>query len=405
MALTDNTTQSEHSTCPICTSTQTKPLLHMRRVPVVCNNLGNSYDEAVSARMGDINFTFCDSCGHCFNASFDDELMEYGENYETSLHFSERFRRYATNLAARLLKTYDLKSRNIIELGCGQAEFLAEICALGDSNGFGFDQSYNPSGMNLPKSVTVFSSNYDVKHKDIPADLLCCRHVLEHVPHPTSFLTNLKTTIAKNPDAILYFEVPNGLFTLNDLGIWDLIYEHYSYFWDGSLRYLFEKNGFNVLRIEPAFDSQFLTIDLRSSDTRSSLDKISYSRADKISEIRPSAEAFGQKFREKVSYWTDRRQALSAANKKSVIWGAGSKGVTFLNLTQSGSKDPSLNCAVDISPRKKGKFIPGTGQEIVSPAALRDLAPDVVFLMNATYRDEVERDLESLGIKAELELV
>jgi hypothetical protein len=38
---------------------------------------------------------------------------------------------------------------------------------------------------------------------------------------------------------------------------------------------------------------------------------------------------------------------------------------------------------------KWGRFIAGSGQEIIEPSALRELRPDVIVLMNPIYREEI----------------
>ena len=53
------------------------------------------------------------------------------------------------------------------------------------------------------------------------------------------------------------------MFTLKEFGIWDLIYEHYSYFTALSLSRLFAGAGFKPLSLEEAFGSQYLCIEAR----------------------------------------------------------------------------------------------------------------------------------------------
>ncbi len=82
---------------------------------------------------------------------------------------------------------------------------------------------------------------------------------------------------------------------------------------------------------------------------------------------------------------------------KAVLWGSGSKAVSY--LTTLGIKD-ELEYVVDINPHKHGKFLAGSGQEIVSPEFLREYRPDAVIVMNPIYLDEIRRDLEGLGVSA-----
>jgi hypothetical protein len=47
-------------------------------------------------------------------------------------------------------------------------------------------------------------------------------------------------------------------------------------------------------------------------------------------------------------------------------------------------------------------FMPGSGHEIVAPAALTEIRPDLVVAMNPAYADEIGRDLQRLGVRAEV---
>src|SRR3546814_19695643 len=76
----------------------------------------------------------------------------------------------------------------------------------------------------------------------------------------------------------------------------------------------------------------------------------------------------------------------------------------FLNLLQVETGG-GIDYVVDINPRKRGRFVPGTGQEIVDPAFLRDYRPDVLIVMNPEYQDEIATTAESLGLDSELVLV
>ena len=44
--------------------------------------------------------------------------------------------------------------------------------------------------------------------------------------------------------------------------------------------------------------------------------------------------------------------------------------------------------------------MPGTGHEIVPPAALVDLDPNLVVVMNPAYEDEIRATLADLGVRA-----
>ena len=82
-----------------------------------------------------------------------------------------------------------------------------------------------------------------------------------------------------------------------------------------------------------------------------------------------------------------------------MIWGAGSKGVSFLNTVDPNG---TIEFAVDINERKRGQHIAGTGQRIVGPDELVNIRPAKVVVMNPNYRDEIGARLRDLGLDAEV---
>jgi hypothetical protein len=116
-----------------------------------------------------------------------------------------------------------------------------------------------------------------------------------------------------------------------------------------------------------------------------------------------SARDFAATYAARRAEWQTRLAELAAAGKCGVVWGAGSKGVTFLNaLAGAADTDNAIAAVVDINPRKQGKFVAGTGQPIIPPTALAELRPDFVILMNPNYRQEIAGMLAEVGVEAEI---
>jgi len=76
-------------------------------------------------------------------------------------------------------------------------------------------------------------------------------------------------------------------------------------------------------------------------------------------------------------------EQIKGKGQRAVVWGAGSKGVTFLNVLNIQDQ---IEYVVDINLRKQGMYIAGTGQQIVPPEFLRNYQPDVVIVMNLIYK-------------------
>ena len=82
-----------------------------------------------------------------------------------------------------------------------------------------------------------------------------------------------------------------------------------------------------------------------------------------------------------------------------VIWGSGSKGVAYLTALGDAAQ---IEYVVDINPHRQGKFMAGTGQEIVAPEFLKNYRPDVAIAMNAIYKPEIQKDLDRMGLATTL---
>ena len=100
-----------------------------------------------------------------------------------------------------------------------------------------------------------------------------------------------------------------------------------------------------------------------------------------------------------LAKWKDELKALKLGGGRVVLWGGGSKAVAF--LTTLNLRD-EIKYAVDINPNKHGTYIAGTGQEIVASAFLVEYKPDVVIVMNPIYCDEIQQDLNEMGLDPEL---
>ena len=381
--------------CPICLKTNTNPFFEMSQVPVHCNLLWATRVTALSAPRGDIELGFCPDCGHVFNLTYDPSLMEYTQDYENSLHFSPRFQRYADSLARRLVDRYDIRNKDIIELGAGKGDFLTMLSELGGNRGVGFDPSYVPGPEEtVNKQLTFIQDFYSDKYSNYEADLICCRHVLEHVENPNGLVATVRLAAGHRLETVVFFEVPNVLFTLNALGVWDIIYEHCSYFSPYSLARLFWKNDFKVLDISTTFEDQFLTIEASPNDEPV---QVIPDETSGLEEMKENIREFAREYQQIVNVWQQRLQQIIDMGQRAVVWGAGSKGVTFLNTFKAQN---SIEFVVDINPRKWGMHVAGTGQEIVNPDFLRTYHPEVVIIMNTNYKDEIRQQLYDLGITA-----
>ena len=390
---------SQHSNCPVCNGTDITVCIEMHRVPVHCNLIWSSRKQAIQAPRGDIRLGLCRTCGHIFNLNFKAELMEYTQAYENALDFSPRFQNYAESLVAYLIDRFNLHGKDIIEIGCGKGDFLKLLCKLGNNHGVGFDPSYlsEQGKTETNKEPTTFIQDfYSKRYADYKADFICCRHVLEHLPSPKELLIDIRYSIGNRSNTALFFEVPNVSYILRDLGIWDIIYEHFSYFSSISLASLFILSGFDVNNVSEMYDGQFLSIEAFPHERP--ISSIHNSKKD-LEYLFFETKVFAKKYKNKIDLWKQNIEGWTQLGKRVVVWGGGSKGVTFLNTLHI---QDHIKYVVDINPRKQGKYIAGTGQEIVAPEFLHNYRPDVIIVMNPIYQGEIQQITRKVGLTIDI---
>ncbi len=393
--------KQETIACTVCQSFELERFFRLPAVPVYCNVLWDTPQSALQCPKGDIELALCRRCAMITNLAFDPELVAYDPRYENSLHYSPLFQKYAENLTRRLIQDYALHGKTIIEIGCGKGDFLALLCRLGENRGIGFDPSYMTGRVDTTtgNGISIIRDHFSEKYADLACDLLCCRHTLEHIPDPVSFLGGVRRALGQRQVPI-FFEVPNAWFTLRQGGTWDVIYEHCSYFSPASLARLFRECQLSVCEVREDFGGQFLCLHATSANG-AQFGLATPDDKDQVAQTLQDARKFCTEFQGKVEQWRMILHDLQQTGKRTVVWGAGSKGVTFLNsIPQDG-----LEYVIDLNPHKHDRYIPGTGQRVVPPAFLRQHRPDVVLVMNPIYGDEIQGQLRSLGLTTEVMFV
>jgi methyltransferase family protein/C-methyltransferase-like protein len=371
--------------CPVCTRPAGEPFVAIEGVPVHVSTLHRTPAAARNAPRGDLRLALCDGCGLIWNVAYDDALVGYDGDYENSLDHSPAFAGYVAALAERLVARYGLREARVVEIGCGQADFLRRLCDAGGNVGVGYDPSY--VGPPVDGQVTVHRELYS--GADDAPDFVCCRHVLEHVERPLELVRGLRGTLDAAP---VFFEVPNGEHQLANGVVWDMIYAHHSTFTAPSLRALFEAGGFEVLELGTAFGGQYLWIEARPAPHTAAT-----AQADGVAHVRALADRFAAGYDELIRGW--RRQIDGLEGRRVALWGAGAKGVSLLNALGDGA---GIGRVVDLNPRKHGSFVPGCGTPVVAPESLTAYEPDVVLLSNPIYADEVRALLAGLGLEPEI---
>ena len=162
------------------------------------------------------------------------------------------------------------------------------------------------------------------------------------------------------------------------------------------MSYAFSACGFQVRKLWPDYQGQFLCIDVMGGEA---VDQLTEQQQGKVRQLTVDIDAFSTNFQNTVHSWKTKLEQIVQQDQRTVIWGGGSKGVTFLNLL---NVTDVIEYVVDINPRKQGMYVAGTGQKIVSSEFLQEYQPEIVLVMNSIYSDEIQKNLTALGLSPKL---
>ncbi|MDH3666093.1 MAG: class I SAM-dependent methyltransferase [Paracoccaceae bacterium] len=350
--------------------------------------------EAKSFPTGDIDLGLCGRCGFVGNMSFDPALTEYSERYESTQGFSPTFNRFHDQLARDLIEKFNIRGKRIIEVGCGNGDFLILLCAHGNNRGVGYDPAFIAGREEIPEDVEVaFKTEFFTRdHVNEPADLFCCKMTLEHIKNTAEFVEVIAEAVRDKPNSLVFFQIPNAGQMFEELAFWEIYYEHASYFTKQSLEHLFRALGLDVVETWTGYENQYLMIAARPADDPAPPEPADASAFALVDRFKCGVASRLKEWRQRLDTWCDQ-------DKTVILWGGSSRTVSFISTLGLG---PEIAYVVDINPHKSGTYIAGSGHLIDTPDILERRPPDVVIVMNPIYCDEIGSDIAKMGLSPEI---
>ncbi|MDD3474289.1 MAG: class I SAM-dependent methyltransferase [Candidatus Dojkabacteria bacterium] len=385
--------------CPICSGNNLELIIKREDIPVHQNLLISNKYHAIQAIKGNLILYLCSSCGFVYNAEFDQSLLSYNKEYDNTQSHSPLFSKHIHNLINTIIEYHNIKNKKIIEIGCGNGQFITELCKHKENKntGIGFDPSYKGENKENVSFIKEFYDSDSIKHLKTPVDIAICRHVIEHVLNPLELLYNIKKALIISPQSKIFIETPCLEWILQNKVIWDFFYEHCSYFTKESLTMALELSGFQINRIIHIFGGQYLWAEATPYENNQIIKE--HQSSNDLNILHNLCKEFSVSEKSLIKELETKIKQLNLKGKIA-IWGAGAKGVTFVNLIDKNIK--LIDSVVDLNPKKQGKYIYGTGHPIISYHELANRNIKYIIPMNLYYLDEIITLLKESQINTEI---
>jgi len=159
---------------------------------------------------------------------------------------------YTDYMASWLLKSMPSKAK-ILEIGCHDGYLLNKMQEAGHVCA-GIEPSPYADYARDTYRLSVIKGFFEPGiYEDEHFDVVIVRHVVEHVPDPIAFLKNAIKTLKYG--GIIYVEVPNSMWCLENSFFPEFHVDHISYFSLNSLKFLMKEAGIDEILHAESFNA------------------------------------------------------------------------------------------------------------------------------------------------------
>lgn len=363
--------------CRVCNSTDFDTVISYTEMPLVAEpvKLG------ISINSAPLTVLSCKNCGYVF----------LREVIDSTIYNDYIYTPQASSDVVDYLQSFVQKSQNVwglkagmrgLELGSGDGSLCKEFNRAGISF-VGIEPSkvlcQISSEQNSVETLNAYMNHELAITLGRNFDVVVVRHVLEHIDNFDDFFLALDECLKENGSLII--EVPYLGDIISQKQFFAFFFEHLSYFSANSLAALLRKYGFYI------DDYSFVHPEGGSILIHATRKIINSPPTEKegctvigLDHLKGEYEKFLSKF-----------QGLIKKYGPIVAYGAGQRGITFLNLI--GATQSEVLAIYDENPVYNGLFCPLSAIPVFSSAEmyLPKRVPGKVLILASSYDSQIRR--------------
>lgn len=334
-------------------------------VPANSSRFMRSPGEAIRQPVASVELAWREDDPYLYNRAFEPRKISFDGSYCTSVVDLGGVTQVPTMdyFAREVLPHVDPRPR-VLDIGCGQGEFVTMVRMLG-VDAVGFDPALRIPSPFLHKRYWTPADQH--------ADLFVMRCVLPHIQQPWEFIQRVGEA---NPGALMLIEFQR-LEWITSEGIWyQLSHDHVNVFAAGDFR-----ARFDVVADGTFANGEWAWVLVRADSYREPQSQTCVVADDVSALLKRRQKCIDQ---------------IALLDRPVAIWGAAGKGIVLAKALLDGGAD--VVAAIDADPSRHGKFMEVSGLQVLSIERASKLVPKdaIALVCNPNHMGPIHRSALAL---------
>jgi len=359
--------------CIVCNAELYKyPIYICKNMPAVSQNLPT---KEMLKEDKPIDFELC-QCSGCGLVQFNNEPVPYYRNSTRAGERCDVLVQLRKEQYTYMIKKFNLSGKKLVEIGAGKGGFLKTLKELTDYNIKEYGLEYNEEFVKIAREiegVNVQQGNPESADTIIdgaPFDAFTSFAYPARLIDPNAMMQ----CIYKNTtdDVVGLIMVPSMEHLLSTVGYYDITADHIAYYDIETLRFLLQKNGFEVIE----------------HGETAGIYLYAYVKKRKKYDLENAWKNVGLLANEVSSFITKERRL----GKKIAVWCAGHFAFTVLAMIESPR---DIEYIIDNATFKIGRYSPATHVPIYGPEYFKKNPVDIIMILGPIYVEELVREIRT----------
>jgi hypothetical protein len=388
---------SEIKECPITGDKNPIKYFDLGNIPLV-NNLSSTKEESFNVEKFKLNINYYIQSGlSSLDFAVDSELLFSHYLFKSGVNIP--YYKHCRSMFTFLEDYITIKNgTKIVDIGGNDGTLLDAFRSQTDKNldMLNIDPSKNLSEISRGKGIPTINDFFTLELSNSIVskfDIITSTNVFQHLKDINSFTKGVENILSD--DGIWLLEFPYWIHDMKTNQFDQIYHEHMYYHSIKPIRLMMIKHGMRIVNISKQNihgGTLRLVICKESSKLKEDFTIECFSQFEKNYGLEYHIE-WGMKIKDQIE--KSKIFIRNLKNDGNIIYGFGAAAKGCIYLNSMGLTDSDIKYIIDDTDIKQGKFVPGTGIEIVSREILNKHKPDYILILAHNFADYIVESLKN----------